>query len=100
MFVQFSGINGVLYYTPQILEEAGVAILLADLGLSSTSSSFLISAVTTLLMLPSIGIAMRLMDVTGRRYVLYFFYVKKIPMVFFGCILVFGCPAIKMLVTK
>ncbi|KAK2446673.1 Monosaccharide-sensing protein 2 [Trifolium repens] len=67
---QFSGINGVLYYTPQILEEAGVAILLADLGLSSTSSSFLISAVTTLLMLPSIGIAMRLMDVTGRRQLL------------------------------
>lgn len=67
--MQFSGINGVLYYTPQILEEAGVAVLLSDLGLSSTSSSFLISAVTTLLMLPSIGLAMRLMDVTGRRYV-------------------------------
>lgn len=67
---QFSGINGVLYYTPQILEEAGVAVLLADLGLSSTSSSFLISAVTTLLMLPSIGLAMRLMDVTGRRQLL------------------------------
>jgi len=72
--VQFSGINGVLYYTPQILEEAGVAVLLADLGLSSTSSSFLISAVTTLLMLPSIGLAMRLMDVTGRRCVLYLFF--------------------------
>jgi hypothetical protein len=51
------------------------------LGLSSTSSSFLISALTTLLMLPSIGLAMRLMDVTGRRYVLYFFYDKKIPSV-------------------
>ncbi|PNY12386.1 monosaccharide-sensing protein 2-like [Trifolium pratense] len=63
---QFSGINGVLYYTPQILEEAGVAVLLSDLGLSSTSSSFLISALTTLLMLPSICIAMRLMDVSGR----------------------------------
>ncbi|CAJ2642780.1 monosaccharide-sensing protein 2-like [Trifolium pratense] len=67
---QFSGINGVLYYTPQILEEAGVAVLLSDLGLSSTSSSFLISALTTLLMLPSICIAMRLMDVSGRRQLL------------------------------
>jgi hypothetical protein len=47
------------------------------LGLSSTSSSFLISALTTLLMLPSIGLAMRLMDVTGRRYVLYFFMIRK-----------------------
>lgn len=67
MFLQFSGINGVLYYTPQILEEAGVAVLLANLGLSSTSASFLISGFTTLLMLPCIGIAMRLVDVSGRR---------------------------------
>ncbi|XP_045805218.1 monosaccharide-sensing protein 2 isoform X3 [Trifolium pratense] len=67
---QFSGINGVLYYTPQILEQAGVGFLLSNLGLSSTSSSFLISAVTTLLMLPSIAIAMRLMDISGRRTLL------------------------------
>lgn len=64
---QFSGINGVLYYTPQILEQAGVGILLANLGLSSESASLLISGLTTLLMLPSIGLAMRLMDVAGRR---------------------------------
>lgn len=57
----------MLYYTPQILEEAGVEVLLADLGLGTESASFLISAFTTLLMLPSIGVAMRLMDITGRR---------------------------------
>ncbi|XP_057956944.1 monosaccharide-sensing protein 2-like [Malania oleifera] len=67
---QFSGINGVLYYTPQILEQAGVGVLLSNLGLGSTSASFLISAITTLLMLPSIGFAMRLMDVAGRRFLL------------------------------
>lgn len=67
---QFSGINGVLYYTPQILEQAGVGYLLSNLGLSSTSSSFLISAVTTLLMLPCIAVAMRLMDISGRRTLL------------------------------
>ncbi|KAG4389051.1 hypothetical protein AAZX31_06G000200 [Glycine max] len=67
---QFSGINGVLYYTPQILEQAGVGYLLSSLGLGSTSSSFLISAVTTLLMLPCIAIAMRLMDISGRRTLL------------------------------
>ena len=66
--MQFSGINGVLYYTPQILEQAGVGSRLSSLGLGSTSSSFLISAVTTLLMLPCIAIAMRLMDISGRRY--------------------------------
>ncbi|XP_061372780.1 monosaccharide-sensing protein 2-like isoform X2 [Gastrolobium bilobum] len=56
---QFSGINGVLYYTPQILEEAGVGVLLSDIGIGSESASFLISAFTTLLMLPCIGLAMR-----------------------------------------
>ncbi|KAG2390616.1 Monosaccharide-sensing protein [Vigna angularis] len=67
---QFSGINGVLYYTPQILEQAGVGYLLSNLGLGSTSASFLISCVTTLLMLPCIAVAMRLMDISGRRTLL------------------------------
>lgn len=67
---QFSGINGVLYYTPQILEAAGVEDLLADLGLSSNSASFLISAFTTFLMLPCIAVGMRLMDTSGRRTLL------------------------------
>ncbi|XP_030951011.1 monosaccharide-sensing protein 2-like [Quercus lobata] len=67
---QFSGINGVLYYTPQILEDAGVEVLLADLGLTSESASFLISAFTTLLMLPCIILGMRLMDSAGRRKLL------------------------------
>ncbi|KAI3824233.1 hypothetical protein L1987_05683 [Smallanthus sonchifolius] len=67
---QFSGINGVLYYTPQILEQAGVGLLLANMGIGSESASFLISGVTTLLMLPSIGVAMRLIDVAGRRMLL------------------------------
>lgn len=67
---QFSGINGVLYYTPQILEQAGVGLLLANMGIGSESASFLISGVTTLLMLPSIGVAMKLIDVAGRRALL------------------------------
>ncbi|XP_065006832.1 monosaccharide-sensing protein 2-like [Musa acuminata AAA Group] len=67
---QFAGINGVLYYTPQILEQAGVEVLLANIGIGSASASILISALTTLLMLPSIGLAMRLMDISGRRFLL------------------------------
>ncbi|CAI9104835.1 OLC1v1003606C4 [Oldenlandia corymbosa var. corymbosa] len=67
---QFSGINGVLYYTPQILDQAGVGVLLSNVGISSTSASILISAFTTLLMLPAIAIAMRLMDISGRRSLL------------------------------
>lgn len=65
--MQFSGINGVLYYTPQILEQAGVGVLLSNIGIGSASSSLLISAITTLLMLPCIAVAMRLMDLSGRR---------------------------------
>jgi len=67
---QFSGINGVLYYTPQILEQAGVGVLLSNLGIGSDSASLLISGLTSLLMLPSIAVAMRLMDVAGRRSLL------------------------------
>ncbi|XP_059654135.1 monosaccharide-sensing protein 2 [Cornus florida] len=67
---QFSGINGVLYYTPQILEQAGVGVLLSNMGISSVSASLLISAITTLLMLPCIAVAMRLMDISGRRSLL------------------------------
>ncbi|KAJ3681994.1 hypothetical protein LUZ60_014567 [Juncus effusus] len=67
---QFAGINGVLYYTPQILEQAGVGVLLSNIGIGSDSASILISALTTLLMLPSIGVAMRLMDYSGRRFLL------------------------------
>ncbi|XP_008786687.1 monosaccharide-sensing protein 2 [Phoenix dactylifera] len=67
---QFAGINGVLYYTPQILKQAGVDVLLANIGIGSDSASILISTLTTLLMLPCIGIAMRLMDISGRRFLL------------------------------
>ncbi|GJY85023.1 monosaccharide-sensing protein 2-like protein [Tanacetum coccineum] len=70
MLQQFSGINGVMYYTPQILEQAGVSVLLSSLGLGSDSASFLISAFTTLLMLPCIAVAMRFMDIAGRRTLL------------------------------
>nr|VDD50448.1 unnamed protein product [Brassica oleracea] len=67
---QFAGINGVMYYTPQILEETGVSSLLTNLGISAESASLLISSLTTLFMLPCILVSMRLMDVSGRRQVL------------------------------
>ncbi|CAK7355506.1 unnamed protein product [Dovyalis caffra] len=69
---QIAGINGVLYYTPQILGQAGVVVLLSNLGLSSASASLLISALSTFLMLPCIFLAMRLMDVSGRRSIMLY----------------------------
>ncbi|XP_047314902.1 monosaccharide-sensing protein 2-like [Impatiens glandulifera] len=87
MLQQFSGINGVLYYTPQILEQAGVGVLLSNLGIGSDSASLLISALTTLLMLPSIGVAMRLMDIAGRRWLL----LSTLPVLLLSLVvLVFG----------
>ncbi|XLR09631.1 hypothetical protein S83_037569 [Arachis hypogaea] len=67
---QFAGINWVLYYTPQILQEAGVETLLKDIGISSKSTSFLISAVTTLLIPPGRALSMRLIDISVRRQLL------------------------------
>uniref|UniRef100_A0A7N0UIZ3 Major facilitator superfamily (MFS) profile domain-containing protein n=1 Tax=Kalanchoe fedtschenkoi TaxID=63787 RepID=A0A7N0UIZ3_KALFE len=67
---QLAGINGVLYYTPQILKQAGVDVLLANLGIGSDSASLLISCLTTLMMLPCIIVAMRLMDISGRRFLM------------------------------
>eukprot|EP00257_Ricinus_communis_P028037 XP_025015451.1 monosaccharide-sensing protein 2 [Ricinus communis] len=62
---QVSGINGVLYYTPQILEQAGVAVLLSNMGLRSDSASLFISLLTAFSVLPCIIVAMRLMDIAG-----------------------------------
>ncbi|GMJ02798.1 tonoplast monosaccharide transporter2 [Hibiscus trionum] len=89
---QLSGINGVLNYTPQILGEAGVQVLLANLGLSSNSASFLISAIATLLMLPCIGVAMKLMDISGRRRLL----LTTIPVVIVSLIILVFSVIVKL----
>ncbi|KAI9109772.1 hypothetical protein K1719_019402 [Acacia pycnantha] len=69
---QAAGINGFLYYAPQILEDAGVGGLLSRFGFSSTSSSLLINVFTTFCMLPCIALSMRLMDIAGRRSIMLF----------------------------
>ncbi|XP_052723918.1 monosaccharide-sensing protein 2 [Vigna angularis] len=69
---QAAGINGFLYYAPQILDQAGVGALLSNLGISSTSASLLVNIVTTLAMLPCIALSMRLMDVAGRRAIMLY----------------------------
>ncbi|KAB2623620.1 monosaccharide-sensing protein 2-like [Pyrus ussuriensis x Pyrus communis] len=67
---QISGINGVLYYTPQFYQQAGVSVLLSNIGLNPTSASLFLSAITTFLMLPCIATSMWLMDIAGRRSLL------------------------------
>ncbi|XP_062112843.1 monosaccharide-sensing protein 2-like [Humulus lupulus] len=72
IFQQMSGINGVLYYAPQILEEAGVAVLLTNMGMNLISASLLLNSIITFLMLPAIVVCMRLMDISGRRALLLY----------------------------
>ncbi|MCO5607865.1 hypothetical protein L7F22_062067 [Adiantum nelumboides] len=67
---QFGGINGVLNYTPTILEESGAEVLLSGFGITSDSASLLSSAAVELICLPCILIAMQLMDKLGRRAIL------------------------------
>jgi hypothetical protein len=63
-----SGINAVLYYSPQILGSSGVDVMLATrLGLSAASAAVLASGTVSLLTLPCIGLAMQFMDRLGRR---------------------------------
>ena len=76
-FDHITGINGVLYYTPQILEQAGVAVLLSKMGMSLAPASLFISAITTFFMLPCIATSMWLMDISGRRYEYPFLTVIK-----------------------
>uniref|UniRef100_A0A0E0K899 Major facilitator superfamily (MFS) profile domain-containing protein n=1 Tax=Oryza punctata TaxID=4537 RepID=A0A0E0K899_ORYPU len=80
---QLAGISGILYYTPQILEQAGAGMLLEWFNVSSSSASILTSALTTLMMLPSIGIAMKCMDRCGRRSLLLY----TIPMLIVSLII-------------
>ncbi|BAT99856.1 Monosaccharide-sensing protein [Vigna angularis] len=69
---QAAGINGFLYYAPQILEQAEIGALLSNLGLSSASASFLVTIITTFCMLPCIALAIRLMDISGRRSIMLY----------------------------
>eukprot|EP00850_Spirogloea_muscicola_P020796 SM000227S07442 [mRNA] locus=s227:55685:59426:- [translate_table: standard] len=66
---QACGINAVLYYTPVILSNSAGDVL-AQLGLSQTSSSILASGSTCAFMLPCVFLAMWLMDRAGRRQLL------------------------------
>jgi len=70
MFAQLSGINATIYYTPAILQAAGVTDLFAVLGLSDESAAILATAITYSLKIPAILVAMQLMDRAGRRLLL------------------------------
>lgn len=67
---QFGGINAVLNFAPEILQETGVDVVLSEMGIGSNSASVLASGVMQLVSLPCILLAMRFMDRLGRRTIL------------------------------
>eukprot|EP00249_Psilotum_nudum_P011431 c23172_g1_i1 orf=536-2071(+) len=68
---QFCGATAVLYYIPQIMQQAGVDSLLPPTAsLTTESFSILASAFNCMLMLPCIVVAMKLIDSMGRRMML------------------------------
>ncbi|XP_024530907.1 monosaccharide-sensing protein 2 [Selaginella moellendorffii] len=67
---QFSGINAVQAFVPQILSQSGASALLTSLGLGTNSASILASTFSSLLTLPCIIFAMKIMDRAGRRQLL------------------------------
>ena len=73
MFQQFTGINAVVYFTPQTLKEAGVPVLFARFGLDDDAASLLATTLSYLPKIPALFLAMRLMDQMGRRRLLQTF---------------------------
>lgn len=73
MFQQVTGINAVVYFTPQTLKEVGVPKLFSALGLNENAGSILGTMLAYLPKIPSLFLAMSLMDKLGRRRLLQLF---------------------------
>jgi len=69
-FQQLSGINAIVYYTPTILKESGIEDLFEGMGLSEESASILGTIFCYIPKIPSLLLAMWLIDRVGRRKLL------------------------------
>jgi sugar porter (SP) family MFS transporter len=70
-FQQLAGINAIVYFTPLILSEAGVASLLSKIGVKNAFKASMISTIISYMpKIPALILASRLMDKMGRKAML------------------------------
>jgi SP family galactose:H+ symporter-like MFS transporter len=70
LFQQFCGVNAIVYFTPQILKQAGAPSLFASWGVSSDAAAMLATVLAYLPKIPSVLLATYLIDRKGRRWML------------------------------
>ena len=73
LFQQFCGVNAIVYFTPQILRQAGAHSLFVSRGLSMDVAAMLATALAYLPKIPSVLLASALIDSRGRRWMLLAF---------------------------
>lgn len=72
-FQQFCGVNAIVYFTPQILKQAGVSSLFLKYGLSADAAAMLATVCAYVPKIPSAILAGHLIDRLGRRWMLKVF---------------------------
>ena len=70
LFQQFCGVNAIVYFTPQILKQAGAPALFASWGVSPDAAAMLATVLAYLPKIPSVLLATWLIDRRGRRWML------------------------------
>ena len=70
MCQQLSGINAIVYFTPQILREAGAPAMFAGLGWSADAAAMAATTLAYLPKIPSVLLATYLIDRIGRKALL------------------------------
>lgn len=70
---QFCGVNAIVYFTPQILKQAGVPSMFSSMGVSSDAAAMLATVLAYLPKIPSVLLATYLIDRKGRKWMLQAF---------------------------
>ena len=74
LFQQFCGVNAIVYFTPQILKQAGAPSLFTSrFGVSTDTAAMLATVLAYLPKIPSVLLASYLIDRKGRRWMLQAF---------------------------